>query len=113
MRTITDIDTSFFLSAACNVIESGDPVDGRGVLASAVLQFHIPEEIGELSHSDFIEIRKRYEELRETYPLYLRDLGELIQVDEIKQVAAHLGPLSTHTPRQLLSSPQQLRCSRI
>jgi hypothetical protein len=86
MRTITDIDSSFFLSAACNVIESGDPVDTRGVLASSVLQFHIPEEIGEISHSDFVEIRKRYEEVREAFPLYLRDLGELIQIDDVRQV---------------------------
>lgn len=87
MRTITDLDTSFLLSAACNVVEAGDPVDSRGALASAVLRFHVPEEIEELSHSDFIEIRKRYQELRETFPLYLRDLGELIQVDDIRQVA--------------------------
>jgi hypothetical protein len=39
MRTITDIDDSFFLSAACNVIEAGDPIDSRGMLASAVLNF--------------------------------------------------------------------------
>jgi hypothetical protein len=84
MRTITDVDTSFLLSAACNVIESGDPVDSRGALASAVLRFHVPEEIGELSHSDYVEIRKRYADLRETFPLYLRDLGELIQVDNMQ-----------------------------
>lgn len=84
MRTITDLDASFLLSAACNVAEAGDPVDSRGALASAVLQFHVPEEIEQLSHSDYIEIRKRYEVLRETFPLYLRDLGELIQVDDIK-----------------------------
>lgn len=87
MRTITDVDSSFFLSTACNVIEAGDPIDSRGVLASSVLQFHIPEEIGELSDSNFVEIRKRYEEVRETFPLYLRDLGELIQIDDVRQVS--------------------------
>jgi hypothetical protein len=87
MRTITDIDSSFFLSAACNVIESGDPVDSRGFLASAVLNFHIPESIGELDDSEFVELRKRYEELRETFPLYLRDIGEMIQIDDIRQLS--------------------------
>lgn len=86
MRTITDVDSSFYLSATCNVIEAGDPVDSRGVLASSVLKFHIPEDIGNLSVSDFVEIRKRYEELREAFPLYLRDLGELIQVDDVRHV---------------------------
>jgi hypothetical protein len=87
MRTITDIDSSFYLSAACNVLEAGDPVDSRGVLASSILRFHIPEDIGTLSVSDFVEIRKRYEEVREVFPLYLRDLGELIQVDDVSDVS--------------------------
>jgi len=87
MRTITDVDSSFYLSAACNVLEAGDPVNSRGVLASSVLKFHIPEDIGTLSVSDFVEIRKRYQEVRETFPLYLRDLGELIQVDDVSDVS--------------------------
>lgn len=86
MRTITDIDTSFLLSTSCNAIEAGDPVDSGGVLASSVLQFHIPENIGDLSDLQFMELRKRYEELRETFPLYLKDLGELIQIDEVREI---------------------------
>jgi hypothetical protein len=87
IRTITDVDSSFYLSAACNVIEAGDPVDSRGVLASAILKFHIPEEIGEISIDKFIELRKRYEGLREAFPLYLRDLGELSQIDDIRSIS--------------------------
>jgi len=87
MRTITDVDSSFYLSAACNVLEAGDPVDSRGVLASSILKFHIPEEIGTLSVSNYVEIRKRYEEVREAFPFYLRDLGELIQVDDISSAS--------------------------
>jgi hypothetical protein len=87
MRTITDIDTSFYLSAACNVIEAGgNPVDSHGVLASSVLKFHIPDDIGNLPFPDFVEIRKRYEDLRQAFPLYLRDLGELIQVDDVRHL---------------------------
>jgi hypothetical protein len=86
MRTITDVDSSFLLSAGCNMIDAGDPVNSRGVLASSVLQFHIPENIGDLSDLQFVEIRKRYEDLREVFPLYLQDLGELIQVDEISEL---------------------------
>ncbi len=87
IRTITDVDSSFYLSAACNVLEAGDPVDSRGVLASSILKFHIPANIGTLSVSDFVEIRKRYEEVREAFPLYLRDLGELIQIDDVRSVS--------------------------
>lgn len=86
MRTITDVESSFFLSTACNVIECGDPVDSRGVLAASVLNFHIPDSIGELSDRQYVEIRKRYEEIRETFPLYLRDLGDLMRVDDIRNV---------------------------
>jgi hypothetical protein len=86
MRTITDVDSSFLLSAGCDMIDAGDPVNSRGVLASSVLQFHIPENIGDLSDLQFVELRKRYEVLREDFPLYLRDLGELIQVDEIREL---------------------------
>lgn len=86
LRTITDIDSSFYLSAACNVIESGNPMDSRGALASAVLKFHIPEQIEDLSLSEFIEVRKRYSELRQIFPLYLRDLSELFRVDDAKNV---------------------------
>jgi hypothetical protein len=86
MPTITDIDCYFYLSAACNLIDAGDPVDSRGLLASSVLTFHIPENIGEISIQDFIELRKRYEELRETFPLYLRDLGDLNQINEVRNL---------------------------
>jgi hypothetical protein len=86
LRTITDVDSSFYLSAACDLIDSGNPINSRGVLASAVLKFHIPENIDKLTVSEFVEIRKRYEQLRETFPLYLRDLGELIQIDDVTQL---------------------------
>ena len=86
MRTITDGEAFFYLSAACNVIEAGNPLDSRGVLASSVLQFHIPENIGDLSVAEFAELRNHYEDLREAFPLYLRDLGELIQIDDIRNV---------------------------
>ncbi len=76
MLTITDGESFFYLSAACNVIEAGDPIDSRGVLASSVLRFHIPEDIGQISAEDYVELRKQYEMLREDFPMYLRDLGE-------------------------------------
>ena len=83
MRTITDVDVSFYLSAACNVAEGGNPADSHGLLASSVLKFHIPENIGTLSDLEYLEIRKRYEQLREDFPLYLRDLGELFQIEDV------------------------------
>lgn len=80
VRTITDVHSAFLLSTACDIIEAGDRVDSNGLLAASVLKFHIPQEIGKLPLADFIELRKRYETLREEFPLYLRDLGELVTV---------------------------------
>jgi hypothetical protein len=86
MRTITDGEPFYYLSAACDVIEAGDPVDSRGLLASSVLSFHIPGNIDAIGDTEFSELRKRYEALRETFPLYLRDLGDLIQIDDVRHV---------------------------
>jgi hypothetical protein len=94
MRTITDGESFFYLSAACNVIEAGDPIDSRGVLASSVLRFHIPEDIGQISAEDYVELRKRYEVLREDFPLYLRDLGELIHIDDVKNIPDLVGRIN-------------------
>jgi hypothetical protein len=112
IRTITDVDHSFFLSSGCDSIESGDPSQSRGALASAVLKFHIPEQIGEISDSDFIEIRKRYEDLRETFPLYLRDLGELIQVDDVKE-ASELATRIQSLTQKLNKDIARIKKSRI
>lgn len=86
IRTITDEESFFYLSTACNAVEAGDPMDGRGVLASSVLRFHIPDCIGEIDADKYMELRNRYEVLREDFPLYLRDLGELIDIDDIHSV---------------------------
>ena len=112
LRTITDLDPCFLLSASCNVIESGDPVDSKGMLASAILRFHVPEEIGELDSHDYLEIRKRYEELRQSFPLYLRDLGELISVDDIRhagELKARIESLVTGIDKDL----QKIKRSRL
>lgn len=82
VRTITDVDSAFILSTACDIVEAGDPSESTGLLAAAVVKFHIPAEIGKLPLADYIEIRKRYESLRQEFPLYLRDLGELIRIDD-------------------------------
>jgi hypothetical protein len=86
IRTITDEESFFYLSTACNAIEAGNPVDSRGALASSVLRFHVPDCIGEIDTEKFVELRKRYEVLREDFPLYLRDLGELIDIDDVQNV---------------------------
>jgi hypothetical protein len=95
IRTITDVETSFLLSTACDVIDSGGPVDSQAVLAASVLNFHIPEAIGELSNDRYIEIRKRYAELRELFPLYLRDLADLMQIDQIQDIPEVMDRIKT------------------
>jgi hypothetical protein len=84
VRTITDMDSAFVLSTACDVIEAGNPSESTGLLAASVLRFHIPQEIGKLPLANYVEIRKRYETLREEFPLYLHDLGELVKIGDAR-----------------------------
>jgi hypothetical protein len=92
MRTITDIESSFLLSTACDVIENSE-LDRNAILASLVLKIHIPTKIGDLAISEFAEIRKRYEPLRELFPTYLRDLSDTYQLTQIQDTRTFIARL--------------------
>lgn len=92
IKTLTGVDISFLLSTACDVYEGVIP-DRNALFASAILRFHIPEVISTLESSEYAELRKRYRELRESVPAYLRDLSELYRVDEVRTLAQLRGKI--------------------
>jgi hypothetical protein len=94
-RTLTGVDASFLLSTACDVYDGVIP-DPKALFASAVLRLHIPEDISALGTDDFVEIRKRYSDLREAFPLYLRDLSDLYRINDVRsltQLQSKLGDI--------------------
>lgn len=82
MPTISDVEDAYLLSTACDVFEGVENIDAKTVFASAILRLHFPEEIGEMDDLAFRELRQRYQELRESFPIYIKQLQELYSVSE-------------------------------
>ncbi|HET7086033.1 MAG TPA: hypothetical protein VFI23_14745 [Rhizomicrobium sp.] len=87
VRTLTGVEDSYLLSTACDVYDACEP-DKEAMFASAILNLHIPDEIGEIDSGSYTELRARYSDLRQSFPLYLEQLQQLYRVKDIKTAEA-------------------------
>ena len=81
-QTITDRPLSFTLNNYRDGVDQNtDVVDS---LCSLIIQAEVPERIEAFTSNQFLELRKRYDGVRESLRLAARELTELERLDRIK-----------------------------
>jgi hypothetical protein len=111
MRTLTGVDASFLLSTACDVYDGVIP-DRNALFSSAVLRLHIPEDVASLTEPQYLELRSRYRDLREKFPLYLRDLFELYRANDARSLA-DLRAIIDDVARSIDTEQERIKSSRL
>ena len=81
--TITDQEIPFMVSSLDSIQQKTSTTKVRTMLASMVLKFEIPEDIGSLNHRRYKELRDSYCDIRETFHSVIMNINNLYQLDQI------------------------------
>jgi hypothetical protein len=111
VRTLAGIADSYLLSTACDVYD-GLEANKNAVFASAILRMHVPGEIREMDYQSYSELRDRYADLRQSFPIYLQQLQQLYSIEDVESADAMRSALHD-IERRLGKDMERIRSSKI